>query len=191
MITIDLKMDAAFIKENLQVKWVSETGFVENIQKLIKEFKAARNLIPFKVCILGPPAIGKTTIAAQLAQHYKIHHIHVKDVITQAIENMNKAAKKAEADADKPGGEAGDGEEEGEEEEEEDDEEQPDLAELEAVNENMESNSGRLDDQYVLKFFRQRLSSKPCQNQGYVLDGFPKTREQAMTLFERKFYFEF
>jgi hypothetical protein len=45
MITIDLKMDAAFIKENLQVKWVAEAGFVQNIQKLIKEYKAARNLI--------------------------------------------------------------------------------------------------------------------------------------------------
>lgn len=45
MITIDLKMDAAFIKENFQLKWVAETGFVENIGKLIKEYKAARNLI--------------------------------------------------------------------------------------------------------------------------------------------------
>lgn len=48
MITIDLKMDAAFIKENFQIKWVAETGFVENIGKLIKEYKAARNLI---VCL--------------------------------------------------------------------------------------------------------------------------------------------
>ena len=127
--------------------------------------------------------MGKSTIASQLAQHYKVHHIHVKDVITQAIENMNKLAKKAEAEADKPGGE---GEEEEEEEEEEQEEEQPDLAELEAINENMEGNNGRLDDQYVIKFFRQRLLSKPCQNQGYILDGFPKTREQAITLFERR-----
>lgn len=45
MITLDIRMDAAFIKENMVVKWTSETGFVENIQKLVKEFKTARNLI--------------------------------------------------------------------------------------------------------------------------------------------------
>ncbi len=28
--------------------------------------------------------------------------------------------------------------------------------------------------------------SKPCQNQGFIIDGFPKTRDQAQSLFERK-----
>lgn len=45
MITIDIKMDAAFIKENMQIRWVAENGFVENIQKIIKEYKTTRNLI--------------------------------------------------------------------------------------------------------------------------------------------------
>ena len=44
MISIDLRMDSAYIKDNMVIKWNSETGFVENIQKLIKEYKAARNL---------------------------------------------------------------------------------------------------------------------------------------------------
>lgn len=134
---------------------------------------------------MGPPGVGKSTIASQLASHYKIHHIHIKDVITQALDNLNKLAKKAEtAEAEKQVNEDGEGEEEEEEEEEE---ENPDLGELDAINENMESNSGRLDDQYVIKFFKERLMSKPCQNQGFILDGFPKTREQAQALFERKF----
>lgn len=45
MITIDLRMDAAYIKENMTIKWTCETGFVENVAKLVKEYKTARNLI--------------------------------------------------------------------------------------------------------------------------------------------------
>lgn len=45
MITMDLRMDGAFIKENLSIKWTAETGFVDNIPKLVKEYKASRNLI--------------------------------------------------------------------------------------------------------------------------------------------------
>jgi hypothetical protein len=58
----------------------------------------------------------------------------MKDVVTQAIDALNKSAKRAEMDADKAG------EEEGEEEEEE--EELPDLSELENINEQLENNNG-------------------------------------------------
>jgi hypothetical protein len=44
MITIDLRMDGAYIKENMVIKWTAESGFVENIHKLVKEYKVARNL---------------------------------------------------------------------------------------------------------------------------------------------------
>jgi hypothetical protein len=49
MLTIDLKMDASYIKENMQIKWSAETGFVENAQKLVKEYKLTRNLIVSKI----------------------------------------------------------------------------------------------------------------------------------------------
>lgn len=54
---------------------------------------------------------------------------------------------------------------------------------LEAINESKEQNSGHIEDQYVIRFFREKLLSKPCQNQGFILDGFPKTLEQAKELF--------
>ncbi len=179
MLLLDLRMDAAYVKENMQLKWQCESGFVENINKLVKEYKAARNLVPFKVCILGPPGVGKTTVSQQLAAHYKIHHVNIKDVVSQAIENLNRQAKRAEAEADKPS--TG---EEGEEAEEEEEEELPDLSELETINDQLENNNGRLEDTLVIKFFKEKLMSKACQNQGFVLDGFPKTRDQALALFE-------
>ncbi len=45
MLSLDLRMDAPFVKENLNIKWHCDTGFVENIQKLVKEYKASRNLV--------------------------------------------------------------------------------------------------------------------------------------------------
>jgi len=54
---------------------------------------------------------------------------------------------------------------------------------LDTIKEGMEGNNGRLEDQYVLRFFRDKLLSMPCQNQGFILDGFPKTMEQAKELF--------
>ena len=45
---------------------------------------------------------------------------------------------------------------------------------------------GRYSTQHIIKFFKDKLKSMPCQNQGFVLDGFPKTEEEAKELFGRK-----
>ena len=46
------------------------------------------------------------------------------------------------------------------------------------------SPSGRYSDQFIMDFYSKELNSKPCQNQGFVLDGFPKTYEQAKQLLD-------
>ncbi|XP_008107136.1 adenylate kinase 7 isoform X2 [Anolis carolinensis] len=139
-----------------------------------------KDLTPIKMCVLGPPGVGKTSIAEQLCKHYKVHHIKIKEVITKAIENLEKII----APKDIPETIL---EEEEEEEEEEEAEEGDNIEEaqelLDAVKENMEQNAGRIDDQYVIRFMRETLTSMPCRNQGYVLDGFPKTYELAKDLF--------
>ncbi|KAM6464225.1 adenylate kinase 7 isoform 2-T2 [Liasis olivaceus] len=134
---------------------------------------------PLKMCILGPPGVGKTSIAEELCKYYKVHHIKIKDVITKAIENLEKMVAPREV--------AESLEEEETEEEEEEEEEGDNIEEaqelLDSVKENMEQNAGRLDDNYVIRFMKEMLVSMPCKNQGYILDGFPKTYDLAKDLF--------
>lgn len=59
---------------------------MDNIAKVIQEYKEVRKLLPIRVCILGPPAVGKTYIISLLCDHYKVHHIKIADVIKEAIE---------------------------------------------------------------------------------------------------------
>ncbi|XP_037995341.1 adenylate kinase 7 isoform X3 [Motacilla alba alba] len=79
----------------------------------------------------------------------------------------------------------GEGEDLVEEEEEEEGENVEAAKELlDAIKENMQQNKGCLGDEYLIKIMKDKLMSMPCRNQGYVLDGFPETYEQAMDLFK-------
>ncbi|ELK31031.1 Adenylate kinase 7 [Myotis davidii] len=173
---LNLRMEALYVKENFNIRWVSQTGFVENIGNILREYKQSRGLLPIKVCILGPPAVGKSSVAEVLAKYYKIHHIKLKDVISEAIAKLEAIV------APKFGGEGGE-----EDEEEEEEEENVDDAQelLDGIKESMEQNAGRLEDQYVIRFVKEKLKSMPCRNQGYILDGFPKTYDQAKDLFNK------
>lgn len=62
---------------------------------------------------------------------------------------------------------------------------------LDQINESKENNGGRVEDQFVIRFLRDRLKSMPCQNQGFFLDGYPKTLDQAKELFACEWWFIF
>nr|XP_017518348.2 adenylate kinase 7 isoform X1 [Manis javanica] len=170
---VNLRMEAVFVKENFNIRWVAQTGFVENINNILKEYKQSQGLLPIKICILGPPAVGKSSIAEVLSKYYRLHHIKLKDVISEAIAKLEAIIAPRER---MEGGEGS--EEEGEEENVEDAQEL-----LDGLRESMEQNAGRLDDQYIIRFIKEKLKSVPCRNQGYILDGFPKTYDQAKDLF--------
>ncbi|KAL3318066.1 Adenylate kinase 7 [Cichlidogyrus casuarinus] len=227
---INLRIDSAFAKENLNMHWSYESGMAENIRKISKEFRLARNLIPFKLCILGPPLSGKSTISAEFAKQYKIHHIEVNKVVEDTIKELDapvqvswsrekrklKPQVSASADRDQdtwtgasqnalhqeisaarlnaPQVEQTTQEDEeliaeDLEEEEENDEEAKateDAEFLETLNASKAENDGQLDQEYVIQFLRKKLNSKPCKNQGFLLDGFPTTKEEAENLFNEE-----
>nr|XP_030738980.1 adenylate kinase 7 isoform X4 [Globicephala melas] len=107
---VNLRMETLIVKENFNIRWFAQAGFVENINSILKEYKQSRRLLPIKICILGPPAVGKSSIAEVLSKYYKLHHIKLKDVISEAIAKLEAII------TPKHVGEGG--EEEGEEEEE-------------------------------------------------------------------------
>jgi adenylate kinase len=167
-LSVNLIMEATCIKETMKILWIAETGLVENIKTVITEFKQTRRLLPIKLCILGPPAAGKTTVAAQLCQYYKIHHVKMANVINEAVEKLQKTAARSDVmdDAEDDDGAAQDA-----------------VEYLEVLKDDKEENKGQYSSQHVLRFFKEKLNSMPCQNQGFVLDGFPKTEDEAKELF--------
>ncbi|XP_076801317.1 adenylate kinase 7-like isoform X1 [Clavelina lepadiformis] len=170
---VNLRMEAMFLKESMSIRWVAETGLVDAIDRVIKEFKETRGLLPMRACVLGPPGSGKSTVAAALCKKFKLHHITMKEVIDETMERLKQSA--ARLNQTDSGGD--------EDEEEDDGKAQEDSELLEQINDSKEANDGRIEDSYIIKFFREKLKSMPCQNQGFVLDGFPKTYEQAKDLF--------
>lgn len=52
-------MDANFVKENMNMRWICETGIMENIEMLVKEYKQSRGLL---------------VNATQSSSHHEFHH---------------------------------------------------------------------------------------------------------------------
>ncbi|NXB78390.1 KAD7 kinase, partial [Donacobius atricapilla] len=177
MLFVNLRMEPTYLKENFNIKWVAEEGLIENIAQVVREYKQTRGLLPLKIYVHGPPASGKSTIAKDLCKHYKLHYVRINDAISEKIADLEQIVAK-ELDRLKV-------EVEGEDVQEEEDEDVEAAKELlEDIKENMKQNKGRLGDEYVIKIMKDKLMSMPCRNQGYVLDGFPETYEQAMNLFK-------
>lgn len=61
---------------------------MESIADVVADYKKTRGLLPIRACVLGPPAVGKTSVVSQLCKHYKLHHVKIADVIKEAIEKL-------------------------------------------------------------------------------------------------------
>lgn len=169
--------------KDLKFPWHSEKGIIGNMPKLNKEFNDFRGLNPVKIMISGPPASGKTFYSTQLAKYYNIPHVSVKqlsdealrislldeeaigenafwlDIKTKCDEQRAKMAEEIETKrGDPPDGE-----------------EWPEI--------NQATLPIRVPEDIVYKLLREELIKNACRNRGYILDGYPRTFEDAQHCF--------
>lgn len=45
LLSVNLRFEAVFIKERLNIRWVSEAGLIENIEHVVEEYKQTRGLL--------------------------------------------------------------------------------------------------------------------------------------------------
>ena len=168
-LSIDVKLKTSkVLLEN--VEWKCSKGFEESSMKMLNdEFNYFRGLFPLKVFITGPPCSGKTFFASQLSEQYGIPHLRIKDIIDYALSLDNDFGKQlkvkieelkdqAEADYEKSRKKK-----------------DPDF--------DRESYNPRLTDDILADLVKFQLGSAACMNKGFILDGFPRSKEDAELVF--------
>ncbi|KAF5400554.1 adenylate kinase 7 isoform X2 [Paragonimus heterotremus] len=179
---INLRMEPSFLKEHARFRWHCEGGLVEDMSNIIKEFKLARQLIPIRLCIQGPPASGKTTLAKRLCEYYKLHHIHIKGVIEESLATLKRRIEAAAAGGanDKQPLRGPKQQNDIDIEEDDDGQDGDDLGDselMEAIQQNMEENNGRLDVEYL----NSAADGENEEEAGNEMDEGQETREKTDT----------
>lgn len=198
--------------QELVPEWHCREGQIENIMRVAQEFRASRDLRPLRVVLTGPPATGKTTLAAKLAKEYCLPVVTLESATQEMLASLHKirtdreaavlaydeekarqkAIREAEAKMNESKGEDNDDEAK-DPEDEESPEDDPDRqaffrkTALEILLEKFEKCiriKGELSNKLAARVLRAKLLSAPCLNQGYVLDEFDQTYFMLRSIFE-------
>ncbi|KAI9220807.1 hypothetical protein BC828DRAFT_405476 [Blastocladiella britannica] len=189
----NLRFEASTIKR-FSLKWKYESGLLDNLSRFMDEYRRGRGLTPVKVLLLGPPHVGKSHYGAKLAARYKLPLVDTETVMRETMERLARRVQigTAMANGEQNSGEDGNGATEMAALAAIAAQEQIDPADLDGEKELLDElaeyskgHGGAFPDVHISSFLRAKLASMPCQNQGYVLDGYPLTRGAAIALFRK------
>ena len=142
------------------------------MSKLNDEFNYFRGLFPLKVFMSGPPCSGKTYFAQKLSEDYGIPHYTIQDIVSMGKQLTNDYGKQlkvkveelidqAEADYEKTRKKK-----------------DPDF--------DRSTCNPRFTDDILADLVKIQLNSAACMNKGFILDGFPRSQDDAKTVFMEK-----
>lgn len=168
-------------KPQSDFKWEAEQGLEVNIEKVRLEFNAFRNLRPIKIFLSGPPGSGKSYFGGMLSEHYNVEHIKTADVVKGFVEHAG-LDKDAPEEEDPYAELRGTFTELREKKVEEIQAAQKKKADVDPSS--IPFTSLRWPSNAMSLAFKWKLRQNACKNRGFVLDNFPKSYEEAASLFQ-------
>jgi adenylate kinase family enzyme len=164
----------------LSYQWKCKEGLLKCIQSIKGEFMEGETLRPVKICVLGGPFTGKSTLASMLAKHYNVPLVCLDTLVQHFVNSKDKLGEDL----------AGFAEEFREREVANRTE-----AREKAIRQKKKAvpkapTKEKIKVAYPLgllvKMIAQRLRMNDCVNRGYVLDGLPDSFAMASRLFKRE-----
>ena len=160
---------------SLGIEWKCEDGFVTNIESITTEYKSIRDLRPVRLVVNGPPGCTTTIneFTAQLSRNYYVSVITPDSALKSALYEPPVPPVPEVQEV-----------KEGEEPLPEIEIPEPTEDEIAAteLREEVKTAGDAISDVLMCRVMKAALNTRACQNQGWILQGYPKTWREATGL---------
>lgn len=167
----------------LDLPLTTPEGLVDGFAKVVAEFIKVRGLNPLRMCIQGPPGAGKSFYAGKLSEKYQLPVLTLNSILDETLEGKDELAEQIRMAMD------------------EQENQKASKVKKKAPpppKKNVKGKPGskvapgggtvdlqpRIPLELQTKMIMRKLSSATCRNKGFILDGYPRTSEEAASLFK-------